>query len=251
MAGKLIESQLGLVVQVPPELPGGVTDYSDWAYGPDYGYGDLEDVTGFVADRSVTTEQSVGWYGHELGRHDSVFIYDHTIDGDLDVQVGRFAQVLRDADVSAVVLHPGLNEGTRPYMEALLQEGVEVVAAADMTAETRLLSAGAAWDRFFREAVELGVSDFKVPGDDTRHLGQWCAWLDEVRGVGGYTLYAACPRRGDLDLTLQTATNLQVIVPPGLTKLDRQEGATLPLSFGYAVVAISRDRTSARLTGRE
>ncbi len=120
---------------------------------------------------------------------DKPIIYDHQKAGtDVPFTGERFAKVCVDSGVDAVILFPQAGPETeKSWISACLNAGLGVIVGGEMTHPAYLASDGGfllddAPIRMYDIAIELGVSDFVVPGNKPEKILKYKEFFEE-RGV--------------------------------------------------------------------
>lgn len=153
-------------------------------------------------------------------------IYDHQKAGnDIPATGMNFARSMRLAHVDAAILFPFTGPATQKRWTQELQErNIGVIVGAEMTHEKIRASEGgyvidAAFRRMFEGAVELGVTNFVVPGNKPEAVRGYRELFDDALGEGNYALWAPgfIDQGGDLSETGQLAgPNFYPIVGGGI-----------------------------------
>ena len=124
-------------------------------------------------------------------------IYDHQKAGNDIPETGmNFARAMRLARVDAAILFPFTGPKTQErWVRELQDRDVAVIQGAEMTHDQIRASEGgyvidAAFRRMFEKAVELGVTNFVVPGNKPDAVAGYKDQFDKDLGEGNYILWA-------------------------------------------------------------
>jgi orotidine-5'-phosphate decarboxylase len=124
-------------------------------------------------------------------------IYDHQKAGNDIPKMGQgFAEDLKAAGVDAVILFPFTGPKTQEmWTKACFEVGLNVMTGGIMTHEQFLVSEGGyisdnAPERIYRNACQLGVEHFIVPGNKLDWVKKIRGWLIKELGEGNFTLSA-------------------------------------------------------------
>lgn len=128
---------------------------------------------------------------------DALIIFDHQKGGtDIPAMGKVFAQIMDDSEIDAAILFPfGGRVTEEKWIEALQEAGIIPVVGGEMTHEGFLRKDGgfiadaAPWD-IYEIAVNMGVSNFVVPGNKVESVAGYKDYLDRIIGTGKYTLSA-------------------------------------------------------------
>jgi len=124
-------------------------------------------------------------------------IYDHQKAGNDIPAMGKgFAEDLAKAGVTAVIIFPFAGPTTQEvWTKSCFDAGLQVLTGGIMTHEKFLVSEGGyiaddAPEKIFRQACQLGVRHFVVPGTKLEWVKKLRAILVEELGEGNFVLYA-------------------------------------------------------------
>lgn len=128
---------------------------------------------------------------------EAVVVYDHQKGGNDIPKTGmNFARAMTRARVDAAILFPftGWTVEDR-WVKELQDAHVGVIVGAEMTHDGFLYSEGGriADDRLedmFEQAIELGVTNFVVPGNKPSSIGKYRKLFRDELGDGNYDLYS-------------------------------------------------------------
>jgi orotidine-5'-phosphate decarboxylase len=133
-------------------------------------------------------------YAHEAGK---IAIYDHQKAGtDIDDTAPGFASTLKDAGVDAAILFPFTGPVVEEaWIRALQENEIGVIVGAEMTHRKIRHSEGGyiaddAFQRMFEQAVDLGVTDFVVPGNKPDRVVDYREFFEGALGEGDFALYS-------------------------------------------------------------
>ena len=157
-------------------------------------------------------------------------IYDHQ-KGATDIpEFGpKFAKVLKSGGVDAAILFPfGGRVTEEAWIKACQDQGLVVLVGGEMTQAGFLASDGGfvkdtAPAEIYELAMELGVTDFVVPGNKPDSVLRYHSFFTEVLGAGRFTLYAPgfISQGGDISETGKVAgDNWHAIVGSALYTLE-------------------------------
>lgn len=128
---------------------------------------------------------------------DTLFVYDHQKAGNDIPDMGpKFAAKVKQAGCDAAILFPFAGPKTQEkWIKSCQDAGLHVLVGGVMTHENFLVSEGgyiddAAPERIFRLAVDLGVTDFVVPGTKPQWVRRLREVIEEQLLIGSYDLYA-------------------------------------------------------------
>lgn len=120
-------------------------------------------------------------------------IYDHQKAGNDIPEMGvKFARAVASSSVDAVILFPFTGRKTQEaWTKACQDRGLVVIVGGEMTHEGFFdYIREDAPRRIYAFAVELGVTDFVVPGNKPESVRQYRELLESMLGVGNFQLYA-------------------------------------------------------------
>lgn len=129
-------------------------------------------------------------------RHtDLPVIYDHQKGGTDIPELGpKFAKQIKAAGADAFILFPfGGKVTEETWIKACQDIGLHVLVGGHMTQKGFLVNEdGFILDppKIYRIAAQNGVLDFVVPGNKPEFVKQYREQLEELLGVGNFTLYA-------------------------------------------------------------
>ena len=175
-------------------------------------------------------------------------VYDHQkAANDIPATGMNFARAMERAQVDAAILFPYTGPVTQEAWTNRLQEaGVGVISGGEMThdeitASEDGLTAGyvhpRAFARMYARAAELGVRDFVVPGNKPAKVSGYRSQLEQLLGVGNFTLWAPgfVTQGGDISETGRAAgPSFNAIVGSGIygTEVPREAA----IALGQAVL---------------
>lgn len=178
-------------------------------------------------------------------------VYDHQKAGTDIPDTGlNFARAMRVARVDAAILFPFAGPKTQErYVRELQERDVAVIQGAEMTHDQIKASDGgyildAAFRKMFEKAVELGVTNFVVPGNKPEAVRLYRELFDESLGEGNYALWAPgfITQGGDVSETGAVAgPNFHAIVGSGIYKAENPRQAAIDL--GQKVLALNQPST--------
>lgn len=124
-------------------------------------------------------------------------IYDHQKAGNDIPDTGKnFARTMSLGDVDAAILFPFTGPAVEEsWIRELQQAGITVIVGAEMTHKQISESDGGyiaddAFTRMFDQAVNLGVTDFVVPGNKPDKIGLYRRLFEWELGEGNFDLYS-------------------------------------------------------------
>lgn len=158
---------------------------------------------------------------------DSVMvIYDHQKAGtDVPDTAENFAQTMDEAGVDGAILFPFTGEKVEEnWIKALQDRSIGVIVGAEMTHPgiTDYIQEDA-FQRMFTKAVELGVTNFVVPGTKPDKVKQYREYFDVQLGIDNFDLYApGFVAQGGVisEAGAQAGRNFHAIVGRGICKAD-------------------------------
>ena len=124
-------------------------------------------------------------------------IYDHQKAGtDIDDTGVGFAETMEDAGVDAAILFPFTGPVVEEaWVKALQDRNIGVIVGAEMTHKQIRHSEGGyiaddSFMRMFEQAVNLGVTNFVVPGNKPDKVRTYREFFESQLGEGGFDLYS-------------------------------------------------------------
>ncbi len=242
MAERLIEAGYGFIVPVPA----GEQDLADLVHGFCRGYGLVDGVKGFIADYDTARQTSLSEDARGLGVYSMQVHYgggtrafcDYSTNEGFDPStVESISNSFFASKVDAVMLHPVIDENAGIFMRTLTERNVGVIVSADVSPAVSTLTASEMWSLFFAEAVDLGIHNFAVSGDNTKQFDALCDQLG--RELDEYTLLASFASRRSLRDALNITDNLQVVIDIGVEEDGiMDDDLSLPVSFAWAQLAM-------------
>lgn len=134
-------------------------------------------------------------YVHE--NTNKLAIYDHQKAGtDIDDTGPGFAETMEEAGVDAAIIFPFTGPVVeKVWIESLQQKGIGVIVGAEMTHPQIRHSEGGyiaddAFMRMFEQAVDLGVTNFVVPGNKPERVREYRQYFESVLGEGNFDLFS-------------------------------------------------------------
>lgn len=174
-------------------------------------------------------------------------IYDHQKAGtDIPAMGVEFAQVCKISGVDAVILFPFGGKATEEaWIKAAQDAGLFVLIGGHMTQPNFLASeegyiADNAPDRIYRQAAELGVHDFVVPGNKLEYVVHYKELLEEILGEGSFDLHAPgfITQGGELsEFARQAGRRYHGIVGSAIYKAEDQTAAAKLMTSQLRTVA--------------
>lgn len=159
---------------------------------------------------------------------DLVSVYDHQKAGnDIPATSKNFARAMKRSGVDAAILFPFNGPVVeRAWIGELQDQGVGVIVGGKMTHEQQASSEGGyiadeAFDEIFVLASEMDVADYVVPGNKPDAVEHFRELLEQIRGVGNFTLWAPgfVDQGGDVSATgLVAGPRFNAIVGGGIYK---------------------------------
>jgi orotidine-5'-phosphate decarboxylase len=185
--------------------------------------------------------------------HDSGLsaVYDHQKGGnDIPATGENFGRAMKRAGVDAAILFPFAGPITqRKWTRELMGRGIRVISGAEMTHDGIQASGdgqsggyvhGAAFERMFELAADLGAKDFVVPGNKPDRVAAYRAFFDREIGEGNYSLWAPgfLTQGGDVSATGAVAgPNFNAIVGSGIYGAEDPRGVAQHL--GQKILALN------------
>ncbi len=123
-------------------------------------------------------------------------IFDHQKAGNDIPDTGKdFAEVMEDAEVDAAIIFPFTGPNVEEaWIKALQEKDIPVIVGAEMTHENISGPLGYiksnAFKRMFMQAVELGVTNFVVPGNKPKRVAFYRKLFESELGAGNFDLYS-------------------------------------------------------------
>ena len=155
----------------------------------------LELVIPFGLIEAVRSVERVR-HTYKLGL-DVPIIYDHQKGGtDIPELGAKFAKAVKRSGADAIILFPfGGAKTEREWIKACEGEGLKVLVGGHMTQAEFLESEGGfigdlSPERMFRIALELGVSDFILPGNKVPFVEKYRKIFQEYWSDGSYSISA-------------------------------------------------------------
>ena len=133
---------------------------------------------------------------NDLHEADTKVIYDHQKAGtDIPDTAENFARTMAASDVDAAILFPFAGPDTEErWIDELQKAEIGVIVGAEMTHPNISGEFGYvrddAFERMFSQAVELGVTDFVVPGNKPDRVTHYREFFESALGEGNFSLYA-------------------------------------------------------------
>lgn len=131
------------------------------------------------------------------GHSDAQVVYDQQKAGtDIPDTASSWAGEVAIAGIDAVILFPLTGPKTqRAWIEAALGEGLGVIVGGEMTHPGYLASEGGyiaddAPDRIYDLAIELGVTDFVIPGNRIERVKHHVEHFTKRLGAGNFVCYS-------------------------------------------------------------
>jgi orotidine-5'-phosphate decarboxylase len=167
----------------------------------------------------------------EADNHISV-IYDHQKAGNDIPDTGKnFARAMYDGEVDAAILFPFTGKPVEEkWIKELQDQHIGVIVGAEMTHPgiTDFIR-----ERAFREmfegAVELGVTEFVVPGNKPDKVKLYREFFDQQLGAGNFDLYAPgfVAQGGEIsEAGQQAGKKFHAIVGRGIYEAEDPRAAT-------------------------
>jgi orotate phosphoribosyltransferase len=167
-------------------------------------------------------------------------IYDQQKAGnDIPDMGANFARAVAKAGVTAVILFPFTGPKTEEeWIKACQGEGLNVIVGGHMTHPRFLESQGgsiadSAPAKIYRQAAEMGVTDFVVPGNQANLVAKYRKLLEGILGENGFTLYAPgfVAQGGEVSSTGRVAgRNWHAIVGRGIYAAEDPKQAAVDLT---------------------
>jgi orotidine-5'-phosphate decarboxylase len=134
---------------------------------------DIKKIGGYKIGFQLALEYGLPQVVEEAKRYtDKPLIYDHQKAAtDIPYTGKRFAKVVKDSGIDAVILFPFSGPETQEaWIKSSQDEGLGVIVGGEMTHDKFKSSDGGYIDssairRIYLQAAELGISDFVVPGN--------------------------------------------------------------------------------------
>jgi len=160
--------------------------------------GDIEGIGGYKIGLELAIRYGLPLVVKTAKKYTSLpLIYDHQKGGsDIPDMGGKFAVALGEAGVEAAILFPfGGIETEKAWIRSCFEQGLHVLVGAHMTQQGFLKEEGGFIDResiqkMFRIALDLGVKDFVVPGNQPEAVLKYKIMFDEALGKDNFCLYA-------------------------------------------------------------
>jgi orotidine-5'-phosphate decarboxylase len=167
---------------------------------------------------------------------DKKVIFDHQKAAtDIDKTGANYAQTMAEAGVDAAILFPLTGPQVEErWVKELQDRNIGVIVGSEMTHPQFLHSEGGriADDQLlaiFEQAIELGVTDFVVPGNKPEKVEHYRSYFDQALGIGKFALYAPgfISQGGDISATGEVAgPRFHAIVASAIVGAeDRREAA--------------------------
>ncbi len=168
-----------------------------------------------------------------IAGEDFKVIYDHQKAATDIPDTGKnFAEVMADAGVDAAILFPQAGPKTQEaWTKALQEKGIRVIVGGEMTHPGYLDNDGGYLKDttpllIFERAVEMGVTDFVVPGNKVESVQLYRGFFDAKLGEGNYAFYAPgfITQGGDLSETGKVAgRRVHGIIGRALTEAGNED----------------------------
>ena len=197
---------------------------------------DMEGIGGYKLGMTVFFEEGLKKAVEVVkSRTDKPVIIDYQKAGnDIPEMGAKFARSLKKAGADAAILFPFAGPATQEaWTTALQEEGLGVLVGAHMTHKNFLRSEGGyiANDtprRAFELAVEMGVTDFVVPGNKPKYVDKYRRLFTKLLGEDGFTMSAPgfVDQGGDVSVTGKVAgKRWNAIVGGGIYKAKNMREA--------------------------
>ncbi len=179
---------------------------------------------------------------------DLVSVYDHQKAGnDIPATSKNFARAMKRSGIDAAILFPFNGPVVeRAWIGELQDQGVGVIVGGKMTHEQQAESEGGyivdkAFDTIFEIASDMDVADYVVPGNKPEAVEHFKQLLEQIRGVGNFTLWAPgfVDQGGDVSETgLVAGPRFNAIVGGGIYKAEDPNKAAADL--GQKMLALNQ-----------
>ncbi len=190
MSERIIQADRSLVVaadvqpEVFPRLVENIRDVEGLSavkIGFEVAWGGLSEAVEVVREHS---KKLITIYDHQKGATDIIDTGDN------------FARGLGRANIDAAILFPFTGPFVaEKWVKALQHQGIGVIVGAEMThpgfrrSEGGRIADGSILE-IFHQAIDLGVTDFVVPGNKVGKVRKYKRYFDIELGEGNYSLFA-------------------------------------------------------------